>query len=179
MYKYDISYTSLCTPLEPVSRSWKENYFMRIVSNFDLTLFSLVSPPPPPWATLPLSCSPFECLLFNDKFALIFFFSIEKLLCHWQASYSVGFFSQKHVSIVKIFLYQLRLYIFTSMVFSNIWWDLAELWMRSIRVGRWDLAEWLENLTANTVIATVLGSFLASSDTVESEGRQMKQCWIL
>ncbi len=33
-------------------------------------------------------------------------------------------------------------------------------------------------LTANAVVATVLGSVQASSDTVESEGRQMKQCWI-
>ncbi len=74
---------------------------------------------------------------------------------------------------------QFRLYIFTSMVFSNIWWDLAELWMRSSPVGGWDLAEWLERQTANTVVATVLGSIPASSDTVESEGRQMKQCWIL
>ncbi len=41
----------------------------------------------------------------------------------------------------------------------------------------WDLAEWLERLTANTKIATVLGSIPASSDTVESEERQMKQCW--
>ncbi len=32
----------------------------------------------------------------------------------------------------------------------------------------WDLAEWLERLTAN---ATVLGSIPASYDTVESEGR--------
>ncbi len=37
-------------------------------------------------------------------------------------------------------------------------------------------AEWLERLTTNAVVATVLGSILASSDTVESEGRQMKQC---
>jgi hypothetical protein len=43
---------------------------------------------------------------------------------------------------------------------------------------KWDLAEWLERLTANAVVATVLGSIPASSDTVESEGRQMKQCWI-
>jgi hypothetical protein len=35
---------------------------------------------------------------------------------------------------------------------------------------------WLERLTANAVVATVLGSMPASSDTVESEGRQMKQC---
>ncbi len=28
------------------------------------------------------------------------------------------------------------------------------------------------------MVATVLGSIPASSDTVESEGRQMKQCWI-
>jgi hypothetical protein len=38
------------------------------------------------------------------------------------------------------------------------------------------LAEWLERLTANAVVATVLGSIPASSDTVESKGRQMKHC---
>ncbi len=42
----------------------------------------------------------------------------------------------------------------------------------------WDLAEWLERLAANANFATVLGSSPASSDTVQSEGRQMKQCWI-
>ncbi len=44
----------------------------------------------------------------------------------------------------------------------------------------WDLAEWLERLTANAVhiVATVLGSIPTSSDTVESGGRRMKQCWI-
>ncbi len=42
---------------------------------------------------------------------------------------------------------------------------------------QWDLAEWLERLTANAKVATVLSSIPASSDTVESEGRQMKQCW--
>ncbi len=42
--------------------------------------------------------------------------------------------------------------------------------------GGWDPAECL---TANAEVATVLqGSILASSDTVESEGRQMQQCWI-
>ncbi len=33
-----------------------------------------------------------------------------------------------------------------------------------------DVAEWLERLTANAEVATVLGSIPASSDTVESEG---------
>ncbi len=41
----------------------------------------------------------------------------------------------------------------------------------------WDLAEWLERLTANAKVATtVLGSIPESSE--ESEERQMKQCWI-
>jgi hypothetical protein len=40
------------------------------------------------------------------------------------------------------------------------------------------LAEWLERLPANAVVATVLDSIPASSDTVKFEGRQMKQCWI-
>ncbi len=43
---------------------------------------------------------------------------------------------------------------------------------------RLDLAKWLERLTANAEVATVLGSIPASSGTVESERRQMKQCWI-
>ncbi len=42
----------------------------------------------------------------------------------------------------------------------------------------WDAAEWLERLTANAEVATVPGSIPASSDTAESEGRQMKHCWI-
>ncbi len=37
----------------------------------------------------------------------------------------------------------------------------------------------LERLTAYVEVATVLGSILASSDTVESEWRQMKQCGIM
>jgi hypothetical protein len=42
--------------------------------------------------------------------------------------------------------------------------------MRSSRV--------LERLTVNAKVATVLGSNTASSDTMESEGRQMKQSLI-
>ncbi len=42
---------------------------------------------------------------------------------------------------------------------------------------RCDLADWLQRLTANVKIATVLGSIPASSDTVDSEGRQKKQDW--
>jgi hypothetical protein len=37
------------------------------------------------------------------------------------------------------------------------------------------MAEWLMRLTFNAKAATVLGSIPASSDTLESEGRQMKQ----
>ncbi len=36
-----------------------------------------------------------------------------------------------------------------------------------------------KRLIANAEVATVLGSIPASSETVESEGRQMKQCWII
>ncbi len=43
----------------------------------------------------------------------------------------------------------------------------------------WDLAMWLERLTVNIKIRnTVLRSIPSSSDAVESEGWQMKQCWI-
>jgi hypothetical protein len=39
-----------------------------------------------------------------------------------------------------------------------------------------DLAGWLEHLTANAEVATVLDSIPASFDTGEFEGQQMKQC---
>jgi hypothetical protein len=42
----------------------------------------------------------------------------------------------------------------------------------------WDLAEWLECLTANAIVTTVLGLIPASSGTVDSEVRQTKQFWI-
>ncbi len=56
-------------------------------------------------------------------------------------------------------------------------WDLAECGWDLAECG-WDLAKWLECLTVNAVVAIVLGSIPASADTVESEGRQMKQRWI-
>ncbi len=45
--------------------------------------------------------------------------------------------------------------------------------MRSSRF-RIRSSEWLERLTVNAVVATVLGSIAASSDTVECEGRQIE-----
>jgi hypothetical protein len=60
---------------------------------------------------------------------------------------------------------------------SSIEWDLAEGgW--DLAEGGWDQAEWLQRLTAHAEVATVLGSIPASSDTVESDTRQMKHCWI-
>jgi hypothetical protein len=45
----------------------------------------------------------------------------------------------------------------------------SRVWMRSVRKReKRDLAEWLERLTANAEVATVMGSIPASSDTVES-----------
>ncbi len=46
-----------------------------------------------------------------------------------------------------------------------------------VKIGKreWDVAEWWERLTVNAKVATVIGSFPPSSDTVESEGRKMKQ----
>jgi hypothetical protein len=43
------------------------------------------------------------------------------------------------------------------------------------RFHGFDLAEWLERLTANAKVPTVLGSIPASLDTVESKGWQMKR----
>jgi hypothetical protein len=47
-----------------------------------------------------------------------------------------------------------------------------------VMLGGWDLAKRLERRAVNVKVATVLGSIPASSDTMESERRQMKQCWI-
>jgi hypothetical protein len=38
-------------------------------------------------------------------------------------------------------------------------------------LGRPKLLKWLERLTANAKVATILGSIPASSDTVESKGQ--------
>ncbi len=43
----------------------------------------------------------------------------------------------------------------------------------------WDLAEWVKRLVVNAKVTKILGSIPAFSDTVESEGRQMKECWIM
>ena len=51
--------------------------------------------------------------------------------------------------------------------------------VRRLSWDGWDLAQWLDRLTDNNAeVAWVLGSIPASYDTVGSEGRQMKQCWI-
>jgi hypothetical protein len=39
-----------------------------------------------------------------------------------------------------------------------------------------DLAKWLERPAVSAKVTIVMGSIPASSVTVESEGRQMKQC---
>ncbi len=62
-----------------------------------------------------------------------------------------------------------------SLNMRKIWFPFLSVYSKN----GWDLAEWLERLTANAPVATVLGSIPASVGTVESEGRQMKQCWIL
>ncbi len=51
-------------------------------------------------------------------------------------------------------------------------------WGTDIEESGWDLAEWLERVAAKAEVAAVLGSIPASSDTLESEVRQMKQWWI-
>jgi len=84
-------------------------------------------------------------------------------------------------------------------------WDLSGMFMRSIRVADaiysscgwdfdkwawdlqpsvdeiwtscgWDLAQCLDLLYVTAKVAAFLGSIPTSSDRVESEGRQMKQC---
>jgi len=51
-------------------------------------------------------------------------------------------------------------------------------WVEEIKAScEWDLAEWWECLADIAKLTTVLGSILASSDTVKSDGRQMEQFW--
>ncbi len=47
--------------------------------------------------------------------------------------------------------------------------------MNKASSNKGDLVRWYQRLTTNVKVATVLGSIPASSDTVEYEGRQMKQ----
>ncbi len=61
---------------------------------------------------------------------------------------------------------------------SFVWMRSSRVWMRSSRGWMRSIAEFLERLAVNAKGATVMGSIPESSDTVESEGRQMKQCWI-
>ncbi len=39
--------------------------------------------------------------------------------------------------------------------------------------------DFVDEMEVNAKVATVLDSIPASSDSVKSEGRQMKQCWIM
>ncbi len=57
-------------------------------------------------------------------------------------------------------------------------WDLAEKWLRSSQVWK-ESSRVIRASDSHCIgeVTTVLGSILASFDTVESEGRQMKQCW--
>ncbi len=71
-----------------------------------------------------------------------------------------------------------RSYANLSHVWMTVWMsgcDLAE-WMRSSLCG-WDLADWLERLPMLKSEQSWVRS-QHTSDTAESEGRQMKQCWI-
>ncbi len=57
---------------------------------------------------------------------------------------------------------------------SEIW---SGLFIPDTDPDFWDVSEWLERLTVNAEVTTIPGSIPASSDTLEYEGRQMKQCW--
>ncbi len=85
---------------------------------------------------------------------------------------------------MKFFIFSFNRSFLPSPRFFHSWQDflifctafhscLSEVlwWMRSSRVVR-------ERLAVNAKVATVMGSIPASPDTVESEGQQMKQCWV-
>jgi hypothetical protein len=55
-----------------------------------------------------------------------------------------------------------------------VWGEIP--WVQHSSIPIVDL--YMERLAVNAKVAKVLGSITASSDTVKSEGRQMKQCGI-
>ncbi len=75
---------------------------------------------------------------------------------------SATVYKGRHMETVNV---QTRSFFYSKVLFRGIF-------------SGWDLAKWLERLTANAKVATVLGSIPASFDIVESEGRQIKQSWI-
>ncbi len=77
-------------------------------------------------------------------------------------------FSEKYILLITVYSSS-YMYVHCT-EYKHSGWDPAKC--------RWDIAKWLESLAVNAKVATVLGSIPAFSDTVESEGRQMKQCWI-
>ncbi len=84
----------------------------------------------------------------------------EKKHCyHYQFSTNCPLYSEKSLGQSKSFI-----------EFSPPREDLAEV------DEIYCIVAWLERLTANAEVATVLDSIPASSDTVKSEGRQLKKC---
>ncbi len=57
---------------------------------------------------------------------------------------------------------------------------VTDIWQSYVTwLCEWDLTEWLERMTTDANIATVLGSIPASSVTINNKkGSTMKQCWI-
>jgi hypothetical protein len=100
----------------------------------------------------------------------------EALLCPPAPLSTAGFFLDIHLKtkwtvfpdICFMVLIWMKVCVFLVLISTARYsgWDLAEC--------GWDLSEWLECLTANANVATVLGSIAASSDTMESEERQME-----
>ncbi len=112
----------------------------------------------------------------------VFFFNAE-LLGPIIGSSKVGYPRTQYLTTVKKKNTDLH-NVVPKFIFKCVWdlaecvdEDLAECVDENSPSCGWDLAEWLERLTANAEVSTVLGSILAPSDTVEYESRQMKQCW--
>jgi hypothetical protein len=99
-----------------------------------------------------------------------------KRLALWTTDCSTAFY---------IFISRLNLRMRSSLTTFYIFISRLNLRMRSSLVVRALTVHNLVNISfllnkyaANAPVATVLGSIPASIGTVESEGRQMKQCWI-
>ncbi len=84
--------------------------------------------------------------------------------------FQVQKFFRRDISVFAKFSMRLLALLLKSSLSQKVCLILLDSWMRSSLVIRAS--------TANAEVATVLGSIRASSDTVKSEGRQMKQCWI-
>ncbi len=115
----------------------------------------------------------------------------KQIWSHWMAC-TLSKCSDKHYASLNFsqgLIYYWDVWMRSSRVWmrsSRVWMRSSRVWMRSSRVWMRSSRLWMRSSrvvrasdSQCRMVSTVLDSISpASSDTVESEGRQMKQCWI-